>query len=170
MLIGDKSILRPPMETDLPLLAALRNDLETQFQLMAVPRANSLQKVAEWLSHNLSDEKTIFFVIACKEDDRPAGYIQLKNLNLINGTGELGICLSRETQGKGIAEEAMKILEQYSRDVFNLRKITLQVLQSNRRAISFYENNGYEHIGVFKKHHYQNADFQDVAAMEKFID
>ncbi len=98
MLIGDKSILRSPVETDLPLLASLRNDLETQFQLMAVPRANSLQKVNEWVNCNLSDEKTVFFVIACKDDDRAVGYIQLKNLNFINGTGELGICLSREAQ------------------------------------------------------------------------
>ena len=129
MLIGDKVILRPPFESDLPLLVTLRNDLEIQFQLMAFPRANSSQKVVEWLNRNLSDEQTIFFIIANKADDQTAGVIQLKNLNFINGTGELGICLNRPTQGQGIAEEAMNMLERYSQNVFNLRKITLQVLQ-----------------------------------------
>lgn len=169
MLTGERSVLRPPIENDLPSLVALRNDLEAQFQLMAFPRANSLQKVVEWLNRNLSDEKTIFFIIADKADDQTAGFIQLKNLNFVNGTGELGICLSRQAQGKGIAEESMKMLEQYIRNVFNLRKITLQVLYSNGRAISFYERYGYEHIGILKKHHYQNTEFHDVVIMEKFI-
>lgn len=170
MLIGNKSILRPPIESDMPVLIELRNDVEMQFQLMAFPRANSLQKVVEWLNRNLNDEKTVFFIVADKIDDRAAGFIQLKNLDFINGTGELGICLNRQAQGKGIAGEAMKLLEKYSRNVFNFRKIMLQVLHSNERAISFYEKCGYEHVGILKQHHYQNTQFQDVLIMEKFID
>ena len=170
MLIGNKSILRPPIESDLPSLVALRNDLEAQFQLMAFPRANSAQKVSEWLNRNLSDERTIFFIIAEEAGNKLAGFIQLKNINFVCGTGELGICLNRPAQGQGIAEEAMKLLEKYSRNVFNLRKITLQVLQTNERAVSFYKKYGYEKIGILKKHHYQNTEFHDVVIMEKFID
>lgn len=169
MLTGEKVLLRQPQNSDVLPLLALRNDVEMQLQLMALPRANSVQKLNEWLDRNLNDAETVFFVIADKSDNQVIGFIQIKNINFINRVGELGIGLTKSAQGKGFAEDAMKMLEQYCKSVFNLRKIVLEVLEINERAIKFYIRFGYRQVGILTENHYQNDVFQNVVIMEKFI-
>jgi RimJ/RimL family protein N-acetyltransferase len=53
--------------------------------------------------------------------------------------------------------------------MLNLRKIVLLVKQDHLRAIRFYQNNGFEQIGVLKKHYLVNGVWSDVLMMEKFI-
>lgn len=170
MLSGTHVILRAPFGEDFTFLFGLRNNLQTQMSLMTWPRGNTAQRVSDWVENNLNDPQRVFFVIASKQDQHPTGYIQITNIDFVSGVGELGICLHGEAQGKGYAQEAMKLLEQYVRSIFRIRKITLRVLASNERAIAFYQKTGFVSVGTYKRHFYQEERFHDVLIMEKFLD
>ncbi len=169
MLTGAKTVLRAPVDGDLAFLVALRNDIETQMFLMSLPRANTPQRVTEWIANTLNDAETVFFIVAEKKTDQPIGYVQLRHMDFINGVGELGICLQSEAHGKGHAKESLELLEAYARDVFNLRKVVLRVTASNTRATTFYAKTGYATVGTHRQHFYQRGAYHDVTIMEKFL-
>lgn len=169
MLVGSTIVLRAPIEEDKPFFFTLRNNVQLQMLLMTLPRANSLRRVNDWLGGMLDDPQTVLFVIADKSNNEAIGYIQLTRMNFIHGIGELGICVDEPAQGKGRAAEALRLLEEYVRNVFNIRKVVLRVLASNKRAIAFYKKEGYKTVGVHKNHFYQRQAFHDVVIMEKFL-
>ncbi len=169
MITGTHVVLRAPVKEDMATLLALRNDMELQMLLGVLPRANSAQRVDDWIASMMSDPRNIFFVIAKRDDEQALGYVQLTQLDFVHGFGELGICIGAHTHGKGYAAEAMHLLESYAHNVFNLRKIILRVLASNNRAIAFYKKVGYETVGVYKRHLYQNQTYHDTVIMEKFL-
>ena len=169
MICGNKVLLRPPLDEDKEFFFALRNDFDLQSLLLSRPRANSIQRVLEWLEKRLADNEALFFVLAEKQSNRACGFIQLTNIDLISRTGFLGICLGSDYQGEGYAQDALKLFEEYSRNIFNIRKIMMEVLSNNEHATEFYLKSGYRQVGIWKEHVYQLGQFHDVTLMEKLI-
>lgn len=169
MLVGSHVVLRPPKDQDLSALGDLRNDLQLQQLLMARPRPNSEQRVRDWLNTRCGETSSIFFVVSEKATDQAIGFVQLINLDLLDGIGELGICISPSWRGQQRGAEALQLLEQYAIGVFNLRKIILQVLAGNQPATAFFEKFGFRKAGTYHKHHYHDGIFHDVVIMEKIL-
>ncbi|MBU0807357.1 MAG: GNAT family N-acetyltransferase [Gammaproteobacteria bacterium] len=167
MLEGQGIVLRAWGEEDLPGLALLRNDLELQSMLVTQPRPNSMERVRRWLVDKGGREDVLLFVIADRASQQALGYVQLANMQVLHGTAELGICLAPEAQGKGGGREVLELLVHYARQVFNLRKITLQVLADNRRAIAFYLRIGFVEAGCLRDQVYIEGRYRDVLIMEK---
>lgn len=170
MLQGKTVTLREFRDTDLPVLAAIRNDVELQRALMAAPRPNSRERVEDWLQRRANDPQGAFFVVAVSIGDVPIGFLQLVAIDMLSRHADLGICLTPEQHGLGRATEALALLEGYASGVLGLRKIVLHVLANNARAIAFYERRGFRRVGVLSEHHYHRGEFHDVLIMEKRID
>ena len=168
MLHGEKVILRAWQESDLEILGALRNDVETQRNLMSVPRPNSPARVREWLQNRSSDAHGLFFVITTLEGET-AGFVQLVGMDALHGNGTLGIGLHTQFRGRGLARESIELLENFAREVHGTRKISLQVLAANTNAIGLYRSCGYAEVGVQKAHFYANDRRHDVLMMEKML-
>ncbi len=160
--------LRAPVRGDFAFLTALRNDPSLQRQLLLRIAAYSPNEVRAWLRRRMRDPHGAFFVIAAP-DDRPLGFVQLTQMDSVNGTADFGICLGVESQGRGVAVAALKLLEARARREFKLRKLTLRVLTTNRRAIAFYRKAGFCEVGAWRRHFLQDGKFRDVLLMEKFI-
>src|SRR5262249_552879 len=93
MLTGQTVLLRAPLTQDRELPFRLRNDVALQTALMALPRANSPQRVDEWVERALNDPHRLFFVVAERLIGAGIGFVQLRHMDLVHGTGELGVCL-----------------------------------------------------------------------------
>ena len=169
MLTGPDVILRAWRDDDVAALARLRNDVALQQQLMAQPRPNSHARVLQWLKDRSERTDGVFFVVAAASDDRAVGYVQLADMDIFHGHARLGICLSPDAQGTGWAAQAMALLEAYVREVFGLRKIVLEVLCSNARAIRFYDKQGFSTVGVLRQHVFMHGAHVDVQWMEKLL-
>ena len=169
MLSGKNVVLRAWCEDDLEVLMRLRNDVALQTHLITQPRPNSRTRVIQWLKDWSERSDGMFFVVAATADNNVFGYIQLANMDLMHGRGDLGICLDPSAHGRGIADQAMNLLQNYVIQVFGLRKILLHVLRSNLRAIAFYEKQGFEHVGVLHKHAFLQGSHVDVLIMEKLL-
>ena|SRR5271165_5332643 len=169
MLVGQNVTLRAWRDSDLEVLTALRNDSKLQAQLMTQPRPNSTVRVRQWLSEKSSRTDGVFFIVATQKEDRAIGYVQVLNLDLLNGHGDLGICVSPAAQGQGYGRETLALLEVYLRRTFALRKLMLQALADNAGALAFYHECGYGNAGRLTEHFYTDGRFCDVVLMEKFL-
>lgn len=169
MLVGKNVVLRAWREDDIDMLMRLRNDVALQTQLMAQPRPNSRVRVTQWLKDWSERTDGVFFVVAATEDDHVFGYVQLANMDVMHGRGDLGICLDPAVHGHGVADQTMELLQSYVMQVFGLRKILLNVLCSNLRAIAFYEKQGFERVGVLREHIFLQNSHVDVLLMEKHL-
>ena len=169
MLEGSVAVLRAPLPADREFLFALRNDLELQSALLALPRPNSMERVAAWIETRLGATDGAFFIIAPKASGEAAGFLQLQHMDFVHGHVELGICLGAAFRGRGLAREALHLAACYARDVFNLRKIILSVVASNIEAVALYEQAGYRRVGIHLGHFYHRQQWHDVLVMEKLL-
>lgn len=168
MIAGNKVILREPIEQDYSILQEMRNDTELQSMLMSIARPNTTDRVREWLSRRLSDEQGLFFIISDRDTNECVGFIQIVEINLLHGTGQLGIAIHPSSRGKGYGGEAIALCEEYAQQNYRIRKILLEVLATNDAA-RLYERVGYKTVGVHREHFFSNGKFQDVLVMEKLL-
>ena len=152
------------MKTDFEVLAALRNDSSVQRQLMIESKQYNTDQIRAWIRRRTGDLKGMFFVI---ESNGPCGFVQLTQIDLKTGSGDLGICLINSARGKGIAKIAMRQLEKRAMEKYRCKKFTLKVLRINHRAISFYKKLKYKIIEIKRRHHFDGSRWRDVIFMEK---
>lgn len=157
-------MLRDPVKADFEVLAALRNDSSVQRQLMIESKQYNTDQVRAWIRRRTGDSKGMFFTI---ESNGPCGFVQLTQIDLKTGSGDLGICLVNSARGKGIAEIAMRHLEKRALKKYRCKKFTLRVLRINHRAISFYKKLKYKIIEIKRRHHFDGSRWRDVIFMEK---
>ncbi len=146
----------------------MRNDPALQRQLMVRQGIHSPAEIRAWLRRRTRDPHGAFYIVAAA-DDRPLGFVQLTQVDSVHGTADLGICLAAEARGKGVAAVALRLLEACAQREFKLRKLTLRVLTTNRRAIAFYRKAGFREVGVWRRQFLQDGKFRDVLLMEKFL-
>ena len=91
--------------------------------------------------------------LACVDvNDNYLGTVSLKNIDYNNLNAELAISFMKEAQGTGAASFALSEILKKGFKELNLKKIYLNVLKTNSRAIKFYNKFGFKKEGCFKKH------------------
>ncbi len=169
MIARGKLLLREWRESDIAQLLPLRNDVPMQLQLMTRPRPNSVASVRDWLIGKSKQSEVVLFVIASQADDSVLGYLQLNQIDAVNRHASLGICLASSAQGQGHGRAACEAAFSYASETLCLRKITLEVLAENTRAIALYEKLDFRHVGTLHAHYLQANRWHDVVLMERML-
>lgn len=90
---------------------------------------------------------------ACVDDnDNYLGTISLKNIDYENENAEYAISFMEEAQGTGAALYATKKILKLAFNDLKLKKVYLDVLETNKRANMFYKKVGFVYEGKFEKH------------------
>lgn len=97
------------------------------------------------------DNNDLHFAVVDDYDDY-CGTISLKNINFNNLNAEYAISMRKKTHGTGLALEATSELLKVAFIDLGLRKVYLNVLESNKRAVSFYEKVGFRLEGKARDH------------------
>ena len=153
--------LRVPVKSDFAVLSALRNDGVVQRQLMIEVRAYSVAEVRAWIRRRINDPQGAFWAI---DAEGPQGFVQLTRIE--SGTADVGICLVPAARGKGVAAEALQLLEKEARQR-GCRKLTLRVLRVNHRAIAFYRRLNFAVTDLKRRLYFDGRHWRDVVFMEK---
>lgn len=170
MIEGKSVRLRVWREDDIGKLTELRNDIKLQSYLLSRVRGSNSEQTRQWLQQRSSGSSSLLFIVADKGRDTPLGYIQFIDIESIDQTAKLGICLSSEAQGKGVGQEVLLLALQYLFDCWAIRKVTLEVSEGNIRAIRCYEKIGFRQCGKYMKHKYIDGEWRDLVIMELFLD
>ena len=165
MLFGKNIKLRPLRFGDENLFFRWRNDLDyiALTKSFRMPKHEAAEK--DWLASAMADKsnKSVIFMIETLSDAKPAGFVQLSQIDWISRNCMFGIALpEKDFQGKGIGSEAMKLIFGYAFNTLNLNKISLEVVAFNENSIYIYEKLGFEREGVLKKHYFWNGALHDV--------
>ncbi|MFN3934053.1 GNAT family N-acetyltransferase [Parvibaculum sp.] len=169
-LIAERIRLRAPCVGDMKVLGRMRRDVALQNLLLAYPDPAATIDLDHWLERRKNEPRGAFFVVADIESDECLGYVQLANVHGRGRHGALGIALSDVAQGRGIGREALTLFLQYARDFMNLRKVELEVMSSNKRAVRLYKSLGFVEVGVRRQHYFDGTDWRDVLLMELLLE
>lgn len=164
--LGKKIVLRPYTDIDFEVLYGLRNDFELQSLLLTYPRPNKIKNVLEWIMQKTEDRSSVFFVIS-DPDKLTKGFIQATQMDFVSGTCYIGIALIEEFRGKEIALNSIFLLEEYLINVFNIRKVLVNILSDNENSIKTFSRAGFKTVGSLSKHFYFQREYHDVIIMEK---
>jgi RimJ/RimL family protein N-acetyltransferase len=161
--------LRLPEDNDLNVLGKMREDTELQNLLLAYPEQRSSDDLYRWLERRRSEPGGTFLVIADTGTNECLGYAQIADVHGKGRYGALGIALADAARGAGVGHAAVQLLLEHAREKMELRKIELEVMATNHRAISLYRKVGFEDVGVRRKHYYDGTVWHDVLVMEVFL-
>lgn len=159
---------RPPREEDVPALAALRNDLPTQYALLASPTPNSLDDVRAWIARRTSDRAALFNVVA-DENDAAVGFTQVVAIDERSRHGMFGIAIDGRHRGRGHGRAALERTLEAARADGRLDKLVLHVAADNTVARALYGAVGFRDVGVHRRHYRGPERWHDVAVMERFL-
>lgn len=110
---------------------------------------------------NSSDEKNLNY--ACvDDDDNYLGTVSLKNIDIKNKNAEYAISFMNEAHGTGASNFATKEILKIAFEKLKLKKVYLNVLDINERAIAFYNKFGFIEEGRFRNHVLKNNEFRDL--------
>lgn len=112
----------------------------------------------EMIESELGSNVTKFYVATLNEE--VVGYIG--RYEFLGEVEILNFVVDEVHQRKGIGQLLFNQVEQ---DVQNLNKMTLEVRESNTKAINFYLKNGFKQISV-RKHYYKNGEDAKVLIKE----
>ena len=164
MLIGKKVTLRPLKIEDAKYTLELRYDVEANKALIAYPFPVNIENEKQWIEnlYPVGERENKYFGIEQNSSKDFVGYLSLRNINYINRNGDFGIILLKRFRGKGYSGEMVKLFFSYIFDQINLRKIKLEVLRENSKAIKIYESLGFNQEGILKEHIYPSVFYPSV--------
>src|SRR3954468_7209469 len=171
MLTGDRVTLRGVERDDLPHLWEMYNDLEVEHRSSDAPPApTSLARVQARFDARATepDPNVVHFVIVVGGD--VIGEVMLHSIDRYSNACHLGISLHRDRWGKGYGQDAVRTLVGYAFDKMNFRKVSLEVLAEDLRAVGAYRKVGFVEEGRFRSHTWHAGRYQDVLRMAIFRD
>ncbi|KAI0041579.1 acyl-CoA N-acyltransferase [Auriscalpium vulgare] len=153
--------------SDVDDILSLFNDAETQRNVTAdyiVPRSEGFRsQISRW-----GTETLLFVVVVDTATCKFVGQTSLRREgppSIKNRDADLGMILAREWWGKGYGREVLEWTLKYGFRALALHRVSLTVLQGNKRAVSLYEKSGFVHEGARRKANWVDGAWEDVINM-----
>jgi diamine N-acetyltransferase len=159
--------LRAVERSDLPAIHALRNDPEVEGRVFAAPIPHSLAELEA--AYDAAEGKPaaerddIWFAIAV--DGAVIGRCVLFDADHVGATIRMGIAIGRDHQDRGLGTEAVDLLLGYAFRDLGVRRVWLDVLADNPRAIASYRKSGFVEEGRLRAHYWHDGAHRDAVVM-----
>ena len=127
----------------------------------------SREEQERWYRKQLRDKKSSVFIAL---SDEAIGYCQVKNIDHVNHSCELGFCIAPRHQGKGYGMAVVKQLISYAKSKLKMHRLYLEVFADNEKAIKLYENCGFSKEGILRDKIFKDGKFRDVTVMSIIAD
>ena len=167
MLDGHHVHLRAIEREDLPRLHELfDDDLELLARASDSPaRPSSLAELEHRFDERLEepDPRTMRFAI--EVDDELIGECELHFIDHFQRTCHLGITLGRDYWAKGFGQDAVRTLVGFAFRDLAMRKVGLEVLADDERAVGAYRKAGFVEEGRLRGHSWFEGEFHDALLM-----
>ena len=146
---------------DLLYVLKMRNHPDTK-KWMYNQEDISIQQHFNFVDKLKLDETKEYFIV--KQNESVVGSVNFTNIDFAESTAEFGLytnpLLSITGAGRILEESSLR----YAKDVLKLKYLNLEVFENNKRAINFYEKNGF--IKTLNK----QVDGKAVLCMQKRIE
>jgi len=149
-IVGEKCYLSPINIEDYDKYYQWLNDSETTIYLSVFHEIIARHREKELLDKLIRTENGNYVLaIVEKATDKLLGNCGLLNVDHINRNAEFGVFIGdKEQRGKGIGEEATRLILDFGFNAINLNHIWLRVFTFNKNAIGLYQKIGFKKIGI----------------------
>ena len=152
---------------DLQFTRRCRND--PSIHVPALGRRFPITEVGEeaWfrsLGQGSPPAEATYIVVDC-DNDAPLGLTTLREIDWINRTARFGLWIASEAQGRGVGTAASAQTVDVAFGRLNLRKVALDVLATNERAVSMYRALGFSEEGRFADEIFVDGAYHDLIRM-----
>ena len=137
-----ENILRPLRESDAPYMLEWMHDPDAVSGLRTDFASRTINDCTAFIASSLTGTDSCHLAITDMSDEY-LGTCSLKNIDRTMRTAEFGIVIRRCAMGTGIAQKAMRQIIEYGFDELDLDRIFWCVDPVNKRAMRFYDKNGY---------------------------
>ena len=161
----ERLILRAIKDTDANELFHLRSD-KNVMQFIDRPLAETIDdalKLIKVISDGHTNKESITWAITLKDIPELIGTIGFWRIEKEHYRAEIGYLLNPAQQGKGIMQEAMKVVFQYGFEIMKLHSVEANVNPENTASIKLLEKNGFVREGYFRENYFYNGKFLDSA-------
>ena len=165
--------LRRPEPVDGPHYWRMRNDLALVSSVMGFRLGVAGHTIDEWIASGggVTQDDLLLTAVLVPDDNRPIGYVKAFRVDRFSRHAWIGLSLFDERDaGHGHGRRVMTQVCDYLRDFVGLRKISLEVLAVNARAVSLYRSLGFEEEGRLKSQYFTGGRFEDVVLMSRFLE
>ena len=159
-------LLRALEKTDLDFLYQIEND-NKYWHLGSIVSPFSKFVLEQYLENaHLDIYTTKQFRFIIELNNKTVGTIDLYDFDPANRKAGVGIIVTEEHQGKGIAKEALAQLIKYGKNKLNLHQMYASILVDNAVSIKLFESCGFKKCGekqdwVLRDGNFENAfDYQ----------
>jgi [ribosomal protein S5]-alanine N-acetyltransferase len=161
----ERLILRDIKDADANELFHLRSD-KNVMQFIDRPLAETIDdalKLIKIISDGYNNKESITWAITLKDYSELIGTIGFWRIEKEHYRAEIGYLLNPVHQGKGIMQEAIKVVLQYGFETMKLHSVEANVNPSNTASIKLLEKNGFVREGYFRENYFYNGQFLDSA-------
>jgi len=137
----NKFRIRPLREEDaVPMLEWLTNESVTQY--LSIGGSDSNMESTLTFIRGAADESVNLHRAIVDEDDQYLGTVSLKNIDHAKQEAEYAIAMHQNAIGTGAAAAGTDLIQDIAFKTLNLRRLYLNVLRINERAVKFYDRLG----------------------------
>ncbi|MCF6137743.1 GNAT family N-acetyltransferase [Pseudalkalibacillus berkeleyi] len=166
-------VIRTAIESDANELSQVRLQVDGETENLDREKGEAyIDEVGfqQIISNDTENERNLFLV--AEVDGRIVGFSRCEGhgLKRFSHKVEFGVCVLKEYWGYGIGKRLLEKSVQWA-DVNDIKKITLNVLETNVKAIELYRNYGFEVEGLLKKDKIlSDGQFYNTILMGRFKD
>lgn len=89
-------------------------------------------------------------LMVCLHDAKAIGTIELFDFDALNGRVGIGILIDELAQGKGYAQDALKVLVDYCFEILLLKQVFCNISAGNEKSIHLFKKIGFTESGCKK--------------------
>lgn len=144
------------------------NDPEVNQFLESRFEHHTLESSRVYVEKISQNPANIFLAIMSKDTGRHIGNIKLGPIDSHHKVGSIGLMIGdKNSWGKGLATEAVKLLTDYAFDTLKLHKVTAGAYENNAGSIKIFLKLGFFEEGRRKKHMRFDYGYVDYVLLAK---
>lgn len=160
--------LRDLSNKDAPLMLEWMHDEDVVSDLRAEFLSKTLDDCLNFIEVSKDYSSNINMAIV-DENDIYMGTVSLKHINKKAGIGEFAITIRKVAMGKGFSKFGMHEILQYGITNIGLKEIYWCVNKSNKRAVKFYDKNGYRRVTCVSQEILSHYTESEIDAMYWYV-
>lgn len=165
--------LRPCEPEDLELLYSIEND-PTLWNTSNSEGPYSRYAIKHYIASaqpiHACGELRLVIEVTLSEGNREAiGLIDLTNYSALSARAEVGIALLKNYRGKGYAQQALALLEDFAINRLRIHLLYALVTPENFPSLKLFEKADFQQIAVLPSWHYAQASYRDIIVLAKFF-
>lgn len=115
---------------------------------------------------DIFQSKQLRLMIVWKENNEPAGTIDLYDFDPMNLRAGIGILIDAAYRRKGVGKQALELMKNYAFDFLLIKQLYAYIPQQNKISLKLFSKSGYSNSACLKEWLKTSEGFDDIYVMQ----